>query len=481
MKTFFRSFILKMTCISAPFAALQGEAPAVLEATVEAKAYPVVILGGGVGALTSALYLARAGVEPIVIEGATPGGLITQSHMVGNWPGELEISGVDLADKIRKQAESNGARFRREEVIAVDFSKRPFTITTRLVDDPDETRQFQAEACIIAMGTQSNYLGVPGETGPNGYWGRGISNCAICDGTLYRDQVVGIVGGGDAAVLEGLYLSNIAKQVYLFVRKDSFKAVEEKRLQTLLSHPNVKILYDTSVQEIKGNGEKITHVSLKTKDKEPYDFPLDGLFLAIGSQPNTRLFQSVLKLDESGYIQLQKDQQTSIEGVYAIGDIVDPIYKQAISAAGDGAKAAMQTQKYLSDRANGMIAKQNKKARRIESKIPQRSEVVEIYSMEQFDRELKTSEGPVVVDFYASWCGPCKRLSPLIEYSAGNLSGKVKFLKVNVDKLHHLSTSYQVTSMPTVLVFDSKGSVIERKVGTDEISDLLKRLETQVE
>lgn len=444
--------------------------------TAEAQVHPVVVLGGGIGALTSSLYLARAGLEPIVIEGDSPGGLLTQSYMVQNWPGELEIDGVALTDKVRKQAEINGVHFRHEEVVAVDFSKRPFVIKTRLLDEKDEFREIRAEACVIAMGTQPNFLGIPGETGPSGYWGRGVTNCAICDGSLYRDRVVGVVGGGDAAILEALYLSNIAKEVYLFVRKGSLKALEEKRIQTLLEKPNVKIFYNTVVKEIKGDGQKLTHVILEKEQRNLVNFPLDGLFLAIGSRPNTRLFQDILKLDEKGYIVLGKDQATSIPGIFAIGDIVDPVYKQAISAAGDGAKAALQAQQFLSGQIGSTIAKQRREKRpKISPTAP--SEVIEISTLEQFERELKMSDVPVIVDFYASWCGPCKRLSPLLEYSANQLSGKVKFLKVNVDKLYDLSRSYDIRAMPTVLLFDLSGKVKERKVGTDQIADLLKRLE----
>lgn len=479
MKFLMKNFCFAVSALAVPLSALDEEkvpAETVAEITVEAQVYPVVVLGGGIGALTSSLYLARAGLQPLVIEGKTPGGLLTQSHSIQNWPGELDIDGYALTDKVRKQAETNGARFRSEEVVAVDFSKRPYTIKTRLLEE-EEFREIRAESVIIAMGTQPNYLGVPGETGPNGYWGRGITNCAICDGTLYRDQVVGVVGGGDAAVLEALYLSNIASEVYVFVRKNDLKAIEEKRVQTLLDKPNVKFVYNTSVQGIKGDGKKLTHVLLKTGDKDPVDFPLDGLFLAIGSTPNSSLFQNILKLDERGYISLKKDQETYVEGVYAIGDIVDPVFKQAISAAGDGAKAALQAQQYVSDRTNGLIAKQKKPKK--EKSIPSMNEVIEIYSLEHFERELKTSDVPVVVDFYASWCGPCKRLSPMIEYSASQLSGRVKFLKVNVDKLYALSSSYEIRAMPTVLMFDSSGKLLERKVGSDQISDLLKRLESE--
>lgn len=464
---------------------------------IETNVQPVVILGGGVGALTSALYLSRAGVEPVLIEGANPGGLITQSHAVENWPGELEISGTDLTQKMRSQVMKNGAVFLSEEVVKVDFSKRPFVITTRSLAQPDQTREIRAHACIIAMGTQSNYLGIPGETGPQGYWGKGVSNCAICDGSFYKDRTVGIVGGGDAAVLEGLYLSQIAKKVYLFVRKDAFRAGETKRLEALLAKPNVEVFYETGVVEILGNGEHVTHVSVEdAKKKEPYSISLDGLFLAIGSRPNTQIFQDQLKLTSTGYIELREDQKTSIPGVFAVGDIVDPVYKQAIVASADGAKAAIQTQKYLFDQI-GQIAdlpKTNLKSNEIvssktETRMAKKEPsaaylaslaqgVIEIHSKEQFDQELLGNQTPVIIDFYAPWCGPCKRIAPRFEHSASEFSGKMKFLKVNVDKFYGLSQSYQVTAMPTVVVLDSKGSIVDRRVGPEAIVDLLQHLDT---
>lgn len=428
---------------------------------------PVVILGGGVGSLTSSLYLGRAGISPLVIEGPTPGGLLTQSHAVQNWPGVLEIEGAQLTEKMREQASANGARFLSEEVIAVDFSKSPFTITTKALDGSGDTHKILAQSCIIAMGTKSNYLGIPGE---QEYWGKGVSNCAVCDGSLYKDQVVGIVGGGDAAVLEASYLANIAKEVHVFVRKDRLKAIEEKRLETLFGNPKVKFHYNTSVKEVKGDGIGVTGVTLKQGQKET-PFKLDGLFLAIGSTPNTAIFKNALKLDKNGYIVLEKDQETSVAGVYAIGDIVDPVYKQAVSAAGDGAKAAMQASQYIADKGvSRMIAKSAPK------KAPQK-EMIEIKSAEQFKNELSSSDVPVVVDFYATWCGPCKQVAPALETSADKLAGKVKFLKVNVDKLSELSSSYNIRAMPTVLLFDAKGKEQARKVGPAQIQDLLHELQ----
>lgn len=428
---------------------------------------PVVILGGGVGSLTSSLYLGRAGISPLVIEGPTPGGLLTQSHAVQNWPGVLEIEGAKLTENMREQALANGARFLSEEVVAVDFSKRPFTITTRALDGSNDTHKILAQSCIIAMGTKPNYLGVPGE---QQYWGKGVTNCAVCDGSLYKDKIVGVVGGGDAAVLEASYLANIAKEVHVFVRKDRLRAIEEKRLDALFENPKVKFHYNTNVKEIKGDGIGVTSVILKEGGKVA-PFKLDGLFLAIGSTPNTAIFKDALKLDKNGYIVLEKDQETSVAGVYAIGDIVDPVYKQAVSAAGDGAKAAMQASQYIADQGvSRMIAKSAPK------KAPKK-EMIEIKSAEQFKSELGSSETPVVVDFYATWCGPCKQVAPALETSAGKLAGKVKFLKVNVDKLSDLSSSYNIRAMPTVLLFDAHGKEQARKVGPAQIQDLLHELQ----
>lgn len=437
---------------------------------------PVVVMGGGIGGLTSALYLARSGLTPLVIEGTAPGGLLKQSHSVQNWPGEIEIEGASLVEKVRLQAKENGAQFLSEDIISVDFSKTPLIISTRSAKT-GQVRQIRANASIIAMGTEPNFLHIPGETGENGYWGRGVTNCAICDGPLYKDQIVGVVGGGDAAVLEAFYLSNIAKEVYVFVRKNSLKAIEKKRVEALLERPNIKIIYDTEVVSIQGDGEKVTGAVLKSKNKKCYEMPLDGLFLAIGSKPNSSIFKDVLKLDKSGYIVLQKDQQTSKEGVYAVGDIVDPVYKQAISASGDGAKAALQAQQFLEDKVD--FSKQNKKKQIVYNETSSiKSAFIEISSIDQFEKELASGDKLVVVDFYAPWCGPCKKIAPMLDALANQMSGKVKVLKINIDQLPSLAKSYHIRSVPTVLVFNSSAQLIDRKAGTEEVSQILKEIET---
>lgn len=429
-----------------------------------------VIIGGGVGGVTAAIYLGRAGFHPIVIEKATPGGAIVQSEAVENWPGALKIRGIELMERIRQQAEYNGAIFFNEEVVSVDFSKRPFTITTRSPDHPKQLKTIQTAFCIIATGSSPKNLHIPGESE---YWGKGVSNCAICDGNLYRDKRVGIVGGGDSAIMEALYLSKIAKEVTVFVRKDRFSGVETKRKEALLSLPNVKVLYQTILQEIKGNGQHMTEVVVAPTKSPKRAIELDGLFLAIGSRPNSALFKDQLELDQRGYVVLKNGQQTSVEGIYAIGNVIDPFYKQAISAAGDGAKAALSMiHSDLMVRPSESVVNNPEMVQNpIVGPI-----IIEILSRTQFEKELKTSKMPLVVDFYAPWCSPCKRIAPKLESTAQALAGKVRFLKVNVDMMNELTANYQISSMPTLLYFDKEGMIRDRKIGEPEIVEWLQRL-----
>jgi thioredoxin reductase (NADPH) len=414
---------------------------------------PSVIIGGGVGGGTAALYLARAGLRPVVIEGTNPGGALIQSEAVENWPGMMRVQGAQLMDQLREQAIANGALYLREEAIRVDFKKRPFTIVTRSMTT-GETRTLHAQTCIVATGSTPNMLGVPGE---KQYWGHGVTTCAICDGSQYKGKKVGVVGGGDSAVLEALYLSNLAEEVTLFVRKDRFKASDEKRKAALLARPNVRVLYQTTVEAVQGDGQVLSGV--KTKDRE---IALDGLFLAIGSQPNTSLFKGQLELDPRGFIVLKKGQQTSVPGVYAIGDVADPVDQQAISAAGDAAKAAMAVQREISAMP----------IQKVEVVSSAHVEVQEIATRAQLDEALCSSSGPILIDFYASWCGPCRRLGPKFASASSSLSGKVLFLKVNVDRAPELAQFYEIKALPTVILFE-KGSPVERKVGEPQILELI--------
>jgi thioredoxin reductase (NADPH) len=427
---------------------------------------PVVILGGGVGALTSALYLQRAGIPAIVLEGQNPGGAIAQSPAIHNWPGELEINGQDLIEKIRNQAETNGAALLAKEVIAVDFTKRPFSITMRDVYDNTKIETLQAQACIIATGSKPRLLGIEGE---NGYWTKGVYSCAVCDGPLYKDKTVAVIGGGDAAIIEADYLSKIAKKVYVIIRSDKFRTVETLRKNALIHRPNVEVLYNTKVAKIEGNGKKVTHLNLSTSN----DLDIDGVFVAIGSTPNSDLFQQQLERHESGYIKLIHDQETSVPGVFAIGDVVDPVYKQAISAAGDGAKAALQVEHYLAS-----IESWNTPAEPLVVPCAQTggNTLEEVTSKETLYSAIGVGSTPLIVDFYSPYCEPCKRLMPILEETAATYQGKARFLKVDVTKFKDLAESYSVFNVPTVLVFSPQGKIIAKGTGKEQIQGILQKL-----
>ena len=348
-------------------------------------------------------------------------------------------------EKIHAQAEKSGCAFSQEEVVGADFSKRPFVLKLRDPLDPSKVRTVLAKQCIIATGANPKLSGIPGE---NKYWAKGVYNCALCDGSLYQDKTVAVVGGGDSAVLESHYLSKIAKKVILFVRKPALRGVEETRRMQVLSTPNIEIHYQTTIEEVKGNDEGVTGLVVKDRNGKQSTVAADALFLAIGAVPNTEMFKEQIELDPSGYVVLKDHQMTSVEGVLAIGDVTGGICKQAVCAASEGAIASVQV-----ENAKPMIS----------------DEVVEITSEEQFQREIDSARSLVYVDFYATWCGPCRQLKPRFDSWAKTLKGKNKFLKVNVDKVRGLSEKYKIRAMPTMIILDEKGNVVNRKEGTLEI------------
>ncbi len=434
----------------------------------EKEVLPVVVLGGGVGGLSSALYLSRGGITPYVIEGKDAGGALLQAHCVENWPGETNISGASLIEKIKKQAEGFGARMFPEEVVQVDFTQKPFKIVARGLLD-QKTREIYASSCVIAMGASPNRLSVPGE---KEYWGRGVSHCALCDGAFYRGKKVAVVGGGDAAILEAEYLSSLCEKVTLIVRKNGFQVKDEKRKEAVLKKKNVHVLFDTTVLAIEGGNQRVSRLLIQTASQKKTTLPVDGVFLGIGSHPNTELFKGQLELDAEGYILLKKGQETSQSGIFAVGDIADPLYKQAITSAAGGAIAAIQAEQYI---AAFSPPKQQMKAMQEEKK--RSSFVVEITDALQFQNELKEFSGIVLVDFYAKWCPPCKRLAPLLDQKIKEFQGRVKLLKIDVDDQLALAEKYGVREMPTLLIFDSQKKIIGRKAGLMDILENIASLE----
>lgn len=405
---------------------------------ISAYSEEVVILGSGIGGLTTASYFIRAGITPIVIEGEEFGGVITKSDKIENWPGEKAISGIDLIRKIKNQ--TKGTIFRHEIVVEVDFSKRPFLITTKDITS-GKLNKIYATNCIIDMGCSPKKLQLKNE---DKYFGRGISICAMCDGALYKDKIVAVVGSGDKAIFEASHLSNVAKKVYLIMRKDKFSSVNKAKQSELLSKTNVEILFNSQVESIEGK-ETVSSIVV-TNGKKKKVLKVNGLFYAIGSSPNTKIFEGKVALDEEGYIIVDGNKETSVNGVYAIGDITNGPCKQAISAASDGAIAF---HKVISN-----------------PKIYPHSGIEEITDKEALKTALKKSKEIVLVDFYSPLCGPCKQIAPILENFAKKRD--IKIIKVNVHKSLELSDLYKINSVPTVLIFN-KNKLVEKKVGTQEI------------
>jgi thioredoxin reductase (NADPH) len=435
----------------------------------------VIVLGGGSAGLTSAIYLSRAGFSTAVLEGKNPGGALTQSVNVQNWPGSLGISGMELMEQMRRQAEGSGAHIYKEELVSVDVSKRPFSFVVQDIYNPSKKRTITSDACVIALGATARKLEVLGE---QKYWSKGVYTCAVCDGSLYKDKVVAVVGGGDGALLEADYLSSIAKKVYVLNRKNVFKGVEKTREERVLKLPNVEVLYGVQVQEILGDGEAVQSVKLLDQKGQTKELPLQALFLAIGAIPNTKFFADQIKLDDQGYILLEKGCETSSPGIFAAGDVADRIFKQAVIASGEGAKAAMQAGDYLKQvrslavsSGSAVALKEEKKEKPV---LPVKA--IEVTSLSQLQEILSNSKDPVLLDFYATWCGPCRYLSSFTDEWAKDLQGKAVFCKVNVDVAQELARKYQVRAMPTLVALQPEGKEIARKVGVEEIVQYVHKL-----
>ncbi len=297
------------------------------------------IIGGGPAGYTAAIYASRANLAPVLYEGAQPGGQLTTTTDIENYPGfENGIGGQELMDAMRAQAVRLGADVRLGTVSDVDFSSRPFRLRI------DGAADIEAETVIVATGAAAKYLGLPSETK---YRGMGVSACATCDGFFYRNKVVAVVGGGDTACEEASYLAGLCRKVYMIVRRDVLRASEAMR-ERVMGTENIEILWNCNTKEVLGDDFGVTGVRLVRRNGEVFDIAVDGFFLAIGHSPNTGLFARWLKLDEQGYIITDgKSTRTSVEGVFAAGDVQDPTYRQAINAAGSGCRAALDAERFL--------------------------------------------------------------------------------------------------------------------------------------
>ena len=312
----------------------------------DANHHRLIILGSGPAGYTAAVYAARANLNPVLITGMEQGGQLTTTTDVDNWPGDVEgLQGPDLMVRMQKHAERFNTEIIFDHIEETDLSKRPFTLKG--------TNTYTCDALIIATGASAQYLGLESEAA---FQGRGVSACATCDGFFYRDQKVAVFGGGNTAVEEALYLSNLCSEVTLVHRRDKLRA--EKILQDKLfekaKNGNVRILWNNQLDEVLGNEQGVTGARIKsTEDDSNSELDIAGIFIAIGHKPNTQIFEGQLEMKD-GYLKINSGiqgnaTQTSVKGVFAAGDVADHVYRQAITSAGSGCMAALDAEKYLDE------------------------------------------------------------------------------------------------------------------------------------
>jgi thioredoxin reductase (NADPH) len=301
--------------------------------------YDIIIIGSGPAGLTAAIYAGRALVKTLVVGGRLSGGQLMLTTGVENFPGFAEgIQGPDLMQEIRKQAERFGAEILDEDIESVDFKRRPLQVTAG-------RQTYTANAVIVATGSSAKWLGIPSEKQLRG---RGVSSCATCDGYFFRDKRVVVVGGGDTAIEEALFLTKYASEVTVIHRRDALRA--SRIMQTrAFANKKIKFLWDSAINEVLGK-EKVEGIKVKNlKTDELSMIPCDGIFVAIGFQPNTKVFEGQIQLDEKGYVQVRNNSQSSADGVFVAGDVHDHRYRQAVTAAGEGCKAAIDALTFLDE------------------------------------------------------------------------------------------------------------------------------------
>ena len=407
--------------------------------------FPIIIIGSGPAGLSAGLYGARAKKATLVIEGAKPGGLLTETSYVENWPGFKAILGKDLMRELKEQAAHFGAQFLEDSVEKVDFSEWPYIVWT------EDGKKLYGLSVIIATGASPLLLNIPGE---QEYWGKGVATCAICDAPFYQGKEVAVIGGGDSAIAEAIQLAPYAKKVTILVRKEKMRAAPTNQ-ELLAGFPNVSVIYNVEPKKVLGNDKQMTGIELyNNKENRTEVFVTDGMFLAIGHKPNTGLFKDAIGLDKNGYILVNDcTQKTSIPGIFAAGDVEDHRYRQAGVAAGSGIKAALDADMFLNELGlNAEISArlQNTQVASI-SIVP--ALVKHVASISEFEQELKETQQPVIVDFYADYCPSCMAMMPHFQTVAVQFKDCAKFISVDIAKVPDVATKYYVNKIPCILIF----------------------------
>lgn len=404
---------------------------------------PVAIIGSGPAGLSAALYTSRANMHTVVFEGRQPGGQLTTTTEVENWPAVKKNKGPAIMQGLKEQAQAFNALFSQTTIERVDFSTWPFKLWT------DEGTEIYALSVIISTGATSKLLNVPGE---KTYWAQGVSVCAICDAAFYKDKDVVVVGGGDSAIEEALQLASNAKHITILVRTSQMRAskVMQDRLK---NYPHISIRYETSITEIKGDDHHVTSIDILSKGVKE-NMPIDGVFLAVGHEPNTKLFTSSLELDKNKHILVGPyTQSTSCIGVFAAGDVSDPRYRQAGVASGDGIKAGLDTLNFLEAHGFTDIQASHYERSFFDPQAGDSIEISQISSEADFEQRVIASKKPVVVDFFTPVCPSCMQMMPTVASVAGKFKDTVTFVKVDGAKLPGLMKRFFVSSVPCFLVF----------------------------
>jgi thioredoxin reductase (NADPH) len=430
----------------------------------------LVIIGSGPAGYTAAIYAGRANLKPLVFEGfqagGLPGGQLMTTTEVENFPGfPAGITGPQLMTQMKAQAERWGAELVTEDVIHVDFSQRPFLIR-------GEEREVRAHSVVIATGATAKRLGLPDEAN---FWSRGISACAICDGAtpLFRGAPLVIIGGGDTAAEEALYLTKYGDHVNLLVRGDKMRA--SKAMQDrVLSNSRITVHWNTEALNVVGNEQHMTGVQVRNRQTgEESLIEAKGLFYAIGHTPNTSLFKDQLELDDVGYIVTKPGSvETSIEGVFAAGDVQDHEFRQAITAAGTGCMAAMLAERWLSF--NGLV----QEFRQVQAEEPNEEKTA--HQAEEVSNEVdptKTrhvggyalrklyhdSDRLILVKYVSPSCGPCHTLKPILNKVVDEFDGKIHYIEIDIEEDPDIAESAGISGTPTVQLFKHKDKVAEVK------------------
>lgn len=431
----------------------------------------LVIIGSGPAGYTAAIYAGRANLKPVVFEGyqsgGVPGGQLMTTTEVENFPGFPEgITGPELMDRMKAQAVRWGAELYTEDVTFVDLSQRPFTVRS-------EDREIKTHTIVIATGATAKRLHLPSE---EKYWNLGISACAICDGAtpIFKNVELAVVGGGDTAAEEGVYLTKYGSHVHMLVRSSSMRA--SKAMQDrVLNNPRITVHWNTEPVDVYGNG-KLEGIRVRnTETGTESNLAVNGLFYAIGHTPNTGLFQGQLELDHIGYIKPKHGSvETSVEGVYAVGDVQDHEFRQAITAAGSGCMGAMLAERWLS--ANGLTQEFHQTESSLETPAPVAETPRVRETSENFDIKLTRHEGAyalrklfhdsdrlIVVKYASPSCGPCHSLKPILSKVVDEFDGKIHYVEIDIEEDPEIAENAGVVGTPTIQYFKDKALVTELK------------------